>query len=212
MLALVDTERPIGPDAAAAPAGQLERLAIEAQRGDSAALRGLLERMAPHVLGVARAILGAGAPDLEDVAQESLIAFFHALPAFRSESSLRHYGGRIAARIAIAARRRAREGQDRLSEIQRVSAPFGAVSSSHDSDALTARRRELLRGLLAELPEAQAEALALRVVMGYSMQEVSAATGAPLNTVRSRLRLAKEALRKRIEAEAGALELLQEGA
>jgi RNA polymerase sigma-70 factor (ECF subfamily) len=53
--------------------------------------------------------------------------------------------------------------------------------------------------LLDELPEPQAEALVLRVAWGLSMQEVADATGAPLNTVRSRLRLAKEALARRLE-------------
>jgi RNA polymerase sigma-70 factor, ECF subfamily len=208
MLALVDNERP-GPVPGGFPANTPDSLAIRAQGGDRAALRELLAVMAPHVLGVARAILGAGAPDVDDVAQESLIAFFHALPAFRAESSVRHYAGRITARTALAARRRARKDEHRLDEIQRVSAPLG-ILSSHDAEALAARRRELLRTLLGELPEAQAEALALRIVMGYSMQEVAEATGAPLNTVRSRLRLAKEALRVRIESDADALEMLEE--
>ena len=212
MLALVDNERPLDADPVAPATGRLERLAQAAQRRDPTALRELLHAVAPQVLGAARAILGAGAADLEDVAQESMIAFFHALPAFRGESSVGHYACRIAARIAIAARRRERQANQRLDEMGRVSAPPGALMSSLDADALAARRRELLRSLLADIPEEQAESLALRVVMGYSMQEVADATGVPLNTVRSRLRLAKEALRKRIEADAGAAEILEEGA
>jgi len=58
-----------------------------------------------------------------------------------------------------------------------------------------------LRDLLIDLPEAQADALALRVMLGWSLEDVAQATGAPLNTVRSRVRLAKEALRRRIEAD-----------
>jgi RNA polymerase sigma-70 factor (ECF subfamily) len=54
--------------------------------------------------------------------------------------------------------------------------------------------------LLEDLPEEQADVLALRVVLGLSLEEVAQATGAPLNTVRSRVRLAKEALRRRIES------------
>jgi RNA polymerase sigma-70 factor (ECF subfamily) len=37
-------------------------------------------------------------------------------------------------------------------------------------------------------------------VLGWSLEEVASATGVPVNTVRSRVRLAKEALRRRIEA------------
>jgi RNA polymerase sigma-70 factor (ECF subfamily) len=212
MLALVDTNRPPDARAVEISAGRLERLAMRAQGGDREAVRELLAAIAPTLLGVARAILGAGAPDVEDVAQESLLAFFHALPAFRAESSVRHYASRIAARIAIAARRRARERQARVGG-EDETAPLSGVSGlvgSLDADALAGRRRELLRSLLAELPEAQAESIALRVVMGYSMEEVAEATGAPVNTVRSRLRLAKEALRKRIEADAGLMELLED--
>jgi RNA polymerase sigma-70 factor (ECF subfamily) len=65
-----------------------------------------------------------------------------------------------------------------------------------------------LRTLLEELPEIQAETFALRVALGYSMQEVAAATGAPVNTVRSRLRLAREALRRRIEQDPSLSEVL----
>jgi RNA polymerase sigma-70 factor (ECF subfamily) len=52
--------------------------------------------------------------------------------------------------------------------------------------------------LLGKLPEEQAEALAMRVALGWSLQEIADATETPANTVRSRLRLAKEAMRKRI--------------
>ena len=63
------------------------------------------------------------------------------------------------------------------------------------------RRKRALRDLLSDLPEEQADALALRVMLGWSLEDVARATGAPLNTVRSRVRLAKEALRRRIEAD-----------
>jgi DNA-directed RNA polymerase specialized sigma24 family protein len=59
-----------------------------------------------------------------------------------------------------------------------------------------------VRALLDDLPEEQAEALALRFMLGWSLIEISEASGAPVNTVRSRLRLAKEALRRRVEADA----------
>jgi RNA polymerase sigma-70 factor (ECF subfamily) len=82
------------------------------------------------------------------------------------------------------------------------------LPATPQDDTRAARRRALLRDVVADLPEAQAEALILRSVLGYSFEEVAAATGAPLNTVRSRLRLAKEALRRRIETDARFLELL----
>jgi RNA polymerase sigma-70 factor (ECF subfamily) len=85
--------------------------------------------------------------------------------------------------------------------------PAEEQATSVNDDAVGSRRRELLRELLEDLPEEQAEALALRVVMGWSLEEVAQASGAPVNTVRSRVRLAKEALRQRIEALPGLAEL-----
>ncbi len=66
---------------------------------------------------------------------------------------------------------------------------------------MSPRLREIFRRLLDELPEAQAEALVLRVVLGHSLEETAAIAGAPENTIRSRIRLAREGLKKRIEAE-----------
>ena len=43
--------------------------------------------------------------------------------------------------------------------------------------------------------------MALHVVLGYSLPEVARSTAVPLNTVKSRLRLAKQALRRELEAE-----------
>jgi RNA polymerase sigma-70 factor (ECF subfamily) len=65
-----------------------------------------------------------------------------------------------------------------------------------------ARRREVLRGLLEELPPAQAEVLALHTMLGHSVAETAAVTGTPANTVRSRLRAALSALRARADADA----------
>ena len=42
-----------------------------------------------------------------------------------------------------------------------------------------------------------------------SVEEIAQHAGAPQNTVRSRLRLAKEALKRRIESEPGLLEALE---
>jgi len=55
----------------------------------------------------------------------------------------------------------------------------------------------VIRELMDELPEAQAEAFALNVILGYTAAEIAQLAGAPLETVRSRLRLAKQTLKAR---------------
>lgn len=48
-------------------------------------------------------------------------------------------------------------------------------------------------------------------MLGYSLDEIAEASGTPLNTIRSRLRLAKQALRRKIEADPSLLEELGVG-
>lgn len=101
----------------------------------------------------------------------------------------------------MAVRRKRARYEERLGTLAKdVPRDEGSVQTPHELSA-AARRCALLRELLEDLPEPQAEALALRTMLGYSLKEVAAVTNAPVNTVRSRLRLAKEALRRRIEAD-----------
>jgi RNA polymerase sigma-70 factor (ECF subfamily) len=59
-----------------------------------------------------------------------------------------------------------------------------------------------MHDLLAELPLEQSTALAMRVGLGLSLADIARETDAPVNTVRSRLRLAKLHLRERIDGDA----------
>jgi RNA polymerase sigma-70 factor (ECF subfamily) len=186
----------------------LARLVRAAAEGNAAATRELLEHLAASILRVVRAVLGAAHPDVEDAFQEALLGLVTSLPAFRNESGVRHYACRIALRIALAARRRARDRRTADVDHDGVELEGEMVIDAHEA-VRAARRGEALRSLLEELPEAQAVTLVLRVVLGFTMQEVADATGTPLNTVRSRLRLAKEALVRRIGADAALAEELE---
>lgn len=169
---------------------------------DPAALRRLLDGVAPDVVRVVRTIVGADASDVDDLVQEALLGLVRALPDFRGETTLRRFARRIAARSAIATRRSASRKAAHHDGWLRGELHIGDTGHAFDGDdALDARRREALRALLAQLPEAQSRVLVLRIVAGCSLDEIAEATDAPLNTVRSRLRLAKEALRARIAAD-----------
>jgi RNA polymerase sigma-70 factor (ECF subfamily) len=75
------------------------------------------------------------------------------------------------------------------------------ISTPPCDETLAVRRRQLLRTLFGELPEAQGEAMVLRLALGYAIEEIALISNTPVPVVRSRLRLAKEALRARIEAD-----------
>ncbi len=181
-------------------AAELTALARLAGSGDPVATRRFLDRIWPTLSRVVNGVLGARHPDVDDVMQQSLLAVLQALNAFRGECHPAGYASRIALHVALRARRNAAVRRTRSQTLAQISAA--------DPDAVwpgcevsAERRKRALRDLLTDLPEEQADALALRVMLGWSLEDVAQATGAPLNTVRSRVRLAKEALRRRIEAD-----------
>ena len=181
-------------------------LATRAAAGDLAATQDFLAYVWPTLTRVAAGVLGGRHSDLDDAVQQSMIALVRALPAFRGECHPAGYASRITLRVALRVRRNVKRDVARREALDQLGADDDPGPIAHD-DALGSRRRELLRELLEDLPEEQAEALTLRVVMGFSLEEVARASGAPVNTVRSRVRLAKEALRARIDAQPALAEL-----
>ena len=173
-------------------------LALRAAAGDLEATQALLGYLVPVIQRVVAGVMGTSHADFDDVAQQSLIAVLGALPSFRGECSPAGYASRIAFRVALRARKQRGRELNRLDALARSSADEMSAPSPVEVSGAQ-RRRELLRELLARLPEEQAETLALRVVLGWSLDEIASATGAPTNTVRSRMRLAKDALKKSIE-------------
>jgi RNA polymerase sigma factor (sigma-70 family) len=181
-------------------------LATRAAGGDLAATQEFLAYVWPTLTRVAAGVLGARHADLDDAVQQSMIALVRALPAFRGECHPAGYASRITLRVALRVRRNLKRDANRREALGELGAAEDEALDAND-DALGSRRRELLRELLEDLPEEQAEALTLRVVMGWSLEEVALASGAPVNTVRSRVRLAKEALRARIATRPALAEL-----
>lgn len=174
---------------------EIARLAAE---GDTAATARLLRALAPRMIRTVHVLMGPSHPDVEDVTQQALIAIVQALPRFRGECTPVHYASRIVVRTAIHARHRVRrqvKGRDHEIDVDTIA---GAASELDDA-LLSERRRARVRALIDELPPEQAEVIALRVGLGMSWEEMADATGTPLNTLRSRIRRAKEAIRRRIE-------------
>lgn len=172
-------------------------LASRAAKGDAAATTHLLRIVAPEMSRVVRGVMGPYSAEVEDALQQALVALVHALPSFRGECTPAGYACRIAFRTALAVRKsvhRVRAFHDDSADPDLV--PDGRCPAAASDRN---RRLELVRKLLSEIPPEQAEALALRTMLGWTLEEIAQASGAPVNTVRSRLRLAKEALRRAVE-------------
>ena len=78
----------------------------------------------------------------------------------------------------------------------------GGTPGDPEAALLAARSRALLHAALMTLPVAQREVIVLRYFANLSLEEVARTVDAGIETVRSRLRYAYKALRKRLEAEA----------
>jgi RNA polymerase sigma-70 factor (ECF subfamily) len=209
--ALQAPARPSSPPAPSSPRASREAcldLARRAASGDVRSTRLLLEIVAPSVVRVVKSAMGTRHPEADDAAQLALIGFVQALPGFRGECDPSYFAVRIAIRTARAARRRFRSRHDQQDDsvnVDDIEAPLDGPRA--------AQRRRAVRRLVDQLPEEQAETLVLRFMLGWKLHEIAGATGAPFNTVRSRLRLAKEALLRRIEQDpslADVIDLLDE--
>ncbi len=185
----------------AEPADALAALADAAARGERAAVRAFLVSIGPQLLRVVRRVLGVNHPAVDDVLQESAFAVVDALPRRRRESTVLHFACRIAVLTALNVRRReaarkrhaVRAGELEVDELA-TEAPAPDVALAEQSSVA------LVLGLMDSLPIGQAEVLALHCVLGYTLQEVAETADLPLKTVRSRVRVARQALRELLGA------------
>ena len=205
-----DSEVAIGLSALPARPDELLPLA-RAANDDPDAAATLVGVLCGGMLRIVRKVLGRRHPDVDDVTQDAVIALLTALMTFRSECSVEHFANRIALLTALAARRRAlaraRTVDSETDSFDDVVADTGAHASPL-ATTLAARRRLLVRQLLDELPDVIAEALASHFILGYTVDEIAAASSVPANTVWSRLRLGKQALRRKLERDAELAEML----
>jgi RNA polymerase sigma-70 factor (ECF subfamily) len=178
--------------------GDIADLVAPAVAGEAGAMRRLLVALGGPVLGTARRILRHPA-DAEEAAQETMIAVVRDLPSLREPAAVVGFATTAAARIAIKIRRKRERDRDRRAAA--FAPPSSEPLAPSPADALSARERaERLLGLLDRLPDEQAEALVMRYVLGHEPAEISAATNTAVNTVRSRIRLARASLARQLEA------------
>jgi RNA polymerase sigma factor (sigma-70 family) len=168
----------------------LNECARAALGGDSFAVRKFLHGIAPLVRSVCRGVMGRGHPEIEDTIQDCLIDVVRALPQFRFEADISHYVTKITLRRAIALRERAQARAKR-----HVAIDLQTVPANTFDDGMEARAG-LVRNLLDELNQSQATVLRLRLMLGHSIGEIASITGVSRNTVKTRLRLGKNQLRR----------------
>ena len=157
--------------------------------GDRRALEVVVSRLLPRLRNLVRYLV-RGDSDADDIAQEAMVAVVRGLPTFRGEGALESWADRVAVRETFACLRRARRARDRIDR----GADLSVVPHPEGGPDAYAERRRMAR-LLDQLPDDQRHALVLHHVIGLSVPEIAAEIGAPIETVRSRLRLGMGRLR-----------------
>jgi len=171
-------------------------LARAATQGDVAARRQVADRLLDRTRITVRCLVGPD-PDADDIVQLCLIRVLRSLGTYEGRSRLEHWADRIVVRRALRLVQRARPRRRR--EVQLEEPPEQGTAPGELEDRLT--RQEIWRRLAHQLqrltPERRVVVL-LRLVHDHPVAEIAEITGAPLNTVRDRLRVGRKQLRKMI--------------
>jgi RNA polymerase sigma-70 factor (ECF subfamily) len=178
---------------------RLRRLADEelmrlASEGDAEAFQVVYERHADSAYALAYRMCGRkGAA--EDVVQEAFVSLWRASARYdRERGSLRTFLLGIVHNRSIDALRRATVDERGRAPVEGVPE---TVASADRTEAEVARRDEArgVRAALRTLPADQARVIELAYFGGFSQSEIASMLGAPLGTVKGRMRLALEKLR-----------------
>lgn len=145
---------------------------------------------------VIRTLRRSGVPPaaVEDVAQEVFLAVHRGLPSWEGRSSLRTWIYRIARNAALNHGRSARRRPD--GALTATADDVAHASADPESVAVTHQALAELQAILERIDEPKREVLALIDLEQFSAPEVAELLTIPVNTVYSRLRLARAELEK----------------
>jgi len=135
--------------------------------------------------------------DLMDATQNVFVVVFRKLHEFEGRAQLRTWIFQICRRVASDYRRSAPVRREVVTDSVELNARAEQLSSAPLADE-HAQRVSLARAVLDKLPEAQREVFILFELEQLSGEEIAAMLELPLGTVRSRLRLAREAFRREV--------------
>jgi RNA polymerase sigma factor (sigma-70 family) len=171
-----------------------ELVALVAER-DPGALEALYDRYGTVAYSLARRILTDG-PLAEDVVRGVFLSLWRDAGRFDPER------GTVATQLLSMTHHRAVEFIRGEENLRRRQAPGEALVHSGDTrrqvEGVTgaAARRAEVHAALAELAEAQREALLLAYFGGYTQREVASLVGVPLGTVKTRMAAGMRKLRE----------------
>jgi RNA polymerase sigma-70 factor (ECF subfamily) len=143
--------------------------------------------------------------DAADVAAEAFLRMYTALKRFRGEAQLSTWLYRIVQNVYFDFHKREQRHQHMPLEIssdedeEPMELPIPDESFDMDEYLLEQERQRVLREAIDKLPDYQRVVTILFHVEQLSYEEIAAATGLPLGTIKSRLNRARAALRELLE-------------
>jgi RNA polymerase sigma-70 factor (ECF subfamily) len=176
-------------------------LAHAAADGDTVAQQIAAERLYNRIRTAVR-YLSADHRDQDDWTHVVLVEILRSLGTFRGEASLESWSNRIVFRKTMQLLKQSRR-RDRM--IGRDSDLPPNAPSTHPETGVDPMRilmRRHLARMLGVLSPERRTAIVLRLVYGYSIDEIAEVTRAPRNTVRQRLRRGRRQLRASISRDA----------
>jgi RNA polymerase sigma-70 factor, ECF subfamily len=180
-------------------ASEDKRLMSRVAGGDADALGELYDRYGRVVFGVIYRMLGSP-ESAEEVAQNAFHSVWRQAAAYRPErGSVRTWLLAISRNAAIDWRRSKANRMDRETVMDES---LQLVDDLRVEDNVIAGLRAArVRAAVASLPQEQREVLSLAFWSGLSQTEIAERIGAPLGTVKSRVRLGMARLREWLEEE-----------
>ena len=166
------------------------------QAGDSSQLEPLLLEILPRVRNLVR-YLCRGDSEVDDIAQEALIAIVRGIDTYRADGAFSAWVNRVVARTTLSELKRRRRLRRRLCVSDKVNRDLALAHlwfQLKPVEQYVLRREAAKR--LDQLSPPQRQALVLHLAAGFRVDEVAQLEGVSVETIRSRIRLGKQRLRR----------------
>lgn len=130
--------------------------------------------------------------DAEEIVQDVFVRVFHQLRSFRFEASLKTWIYRITVNTTINVRKKRTRQRDKIKEYREEMHKQAQVTKPRYAEEEDAQNK--VQQLLSILNDDQRLCLVLRVIEGLSYEEIARTLQININTVRTRLKRAREKL------------------